>query len=62
MPDVIFVIILFFVAAGLIWLVVNYLMQRFDVTPADPDARAGGFQDVIDRLRSWRERRDPPDS
>ena len=55
------IIALFLLAAGLIWLLVSYLMKRFDVTPADPDARAGGFQDVLDRLRSWLEqRREPP--
>lgn len=45
------------IAAALVWLLAQRILTALNIHPTDPDNRAGGFQDVIDRIHSWAARR-----
>ncbi|MCM8750477.1 hypothetical protein NET02_15115 [Thermomicrobiaceae bacterium CFH 74404] len=46
-------IALTFLAAAALRLGIAWLLRRLGVEPAAPEQRAGGFRDVVARLRDW---------
>ena len=50
-------VIVFICAAALLAVGVDWLMRRFGVTPADPEAARGGMDVLAERIREWSTRR-----
>ena len=55
--EMILAVAVILLAALVVWLLVQRIMRAINIQPDDPDARAGGFQDVIDRFQEWADRR-----
>lgn len=47
------------VAAVILMLLVEFLMIRLNIRPADPAARTGGFRDILAKFREWSNNRNP---
>jgi hypothetical protein len=50
-------VILIIAVAVILMTGIDRLLARLNIRPADPDAARGGFRDLVDAFRRWRENR-----